>query len=79
MNPESPKVRRIDPEAWKSMEKKAGMEMLSLSQDKKQMLSKIIQGADILEVYSPVRVNASASKFGLSPGMSLDLSNGYVL
>ena len=65
MDPEAPKVRRIDPEAMEVNEEEAGMEMLSLSQDEKQMLSKMIQGAGILEVYPPVRVNALGSKFGL--------------
>ena len=41
------------------------------------IIGKAIQGSDVLELYSPVRVNAVAAKFGLVPGMSLDLTNGY--
>ena len=41
------------------------------------MLSKIIRGADIVEMYLPARVNKLASKFGLTAGISMDLTNGY--
>ena len=32
---------------------------------------------DITEVYSPERVNDVARKYGLSPGSSMDLTNGW--
>ena len=38
---------------------------------------KALQGWDVLELHSPVRVNAVAAKFGLVPGMSLELTKGY--
>ena len=43
------------------------------------MIGKALQGSDVLEFFSPVRVNAVAAKFGHVPGMSLDLPNGYDL
>ena len=41
------------------------------------MLSSVILGADLTELYSPERVNKLAGKFGLTPGHSLDLTNGW--
>ena len=41
------------------------------------IIGKALQGLDVVELYSPVRVDAVAAKFGLVPGLSLDLSNGY--
>ena len=32
---------------------------------------------DITEMYSPERINAICGEFGLKPGLSLDLMNGY--
>ena len=43
----------------------------------KKILSSVILGVDITEVYSPERVNKLARKFGLVPGASMDLTNGY--
>lgn len=43
----------------------------------KNILASIILGVDICEVFSPERVNAMVRKFGLTPGSSLDLTNGY--
>ena len=34
-------------------------------------------GVDITEVYSPERVNEVARRWGLRPGSSMDLTNGY--
>ena len=34
-------------------------------------------GYDVTEVFSPERVNRLAAKFGLTPGASLDLTNGW--
>ena len=42
-----------------------------------RILSSVILGVDLTEVYSPVRVAAVAAKFGLRPGSSLDLTNGW--
>ena len=41
------------------------------------IIGKALRGSDVLELYSPVRVNAVAAKFGLVLGMILDLTNGY--
>ena len=41
------------------------------------MLSKIIRGSDIVEKYSPTRVNKFESTFGVNVGVSMDLTNGY--
>ena len=51
-------------------------EMHSLDEMEKRMLSSVVMGADITEVYSPERVNKLAEKFGLRKGNSLDLTNG---
>ena len=40
-------------------------------------MTKLIMGVDITEVYSPERVNKTAAKYGLKPGSSLDLTNGW--
>ena len=42
-----------------------------------KILAACILNVDITEVYSPTRVNAVAAKFGLVPGNSLDLTNGW--
>ena len=42
-------------------------------------LASMLCGVDITEVYSPIRVNAVCSKYGLIPGDSFDLRNGYDL
>ena len=49
----------------------------SLNQQDKKILSMILRGVDVMEVHSPVRVAAICSKFGLTPGVSLDLKNGW--
>ena len=41
------------------------------------IIGKALQGSDVLELYSLVRVNAVAAKFGPVTGMCLDLTNGY--
>ena len=36
-----------------------------------------LMGVDITEVFSPVRANELAAKFGLAAGSSLDLRKGW--
>ena len=43
----------------------------------KRIVASVILGVDITEVYSPERVNQVAKRWGLTPGSSLDLTNGY--
>ena len=43
----------------------------------RRILASLIMSVDITEVYSPERVNKVARKFGLVPGASMDLTNGY--
>ena len=43
----------------------------------KHIISSYILGVDITEVYSPARVNEVARRWGLKPGSSVDLTNGY--
>ena len=50
-------------------------EMLSLVDRK--ILASVIMGVDITEVYSPARVAQVARKFGLTPGSSMDLTEGW--
>ena len=42
-----------------------------------KILSSVILNVDVAEVYSAERKNKLARKFGLVPGASLDLTNGY--
>ena len=48
-----------------------------MDKDDQRTLTAAISGVDITEVYSPVRVAAVAAKFGLTPGTSFDLKNGW--
>ena len=43
----------------------------------KHIISSFILGVDITEIYSPARVNEVARRWGLKPGSSMDLTNGY--
>ena len=49
----------------------------AISEIDRQILRGVILGVDLTEVYSPVRVAAVASKFGLKVGTSFDLTNGW--
>ena len=49
----------------------------TLSDEERRIVSSVILGADLTELYSPERVNKLAGKFGLTPGHSLDLTNGW--
>ena len=49
----------------------------SLSDEERNMVASILKGIDVTEIYSPARVNQLALKFGLAPGHSLDLTNGW--
>ena len=51
--------------------------MSSLSNEERNILAAIIRGVDVTEVFSPERVNKLASRFGLVPGASMDLTTGY--
>ena len=44
-----------------------------------RILSAILRGADIVEVFSPERVTKVCAKYKLMPGDSFDLRNGYDL
>ena len=37
----------------------------------------VLKGVDITEIFSPERVVKEAKKYGLSPGLSMDLTNGW--
>ena len=49
----------------------------SLDEIDRRILASIIMSVDVTEVFSPARVNKLAAKFGLTPGASLDLTNGW--
>ena len=51
--------------------------MDSLTKQDKKILASVILGVDVTEVFSPERINRLAAKFGLTPGSSLDLTNGW--
>ena len=55
----------------------ADIAMDSLDEIDRKILSSILLSVDVTEVYSPERINKLARKFGLVPGASLDLTNGY--
>ena len=55
-------------------------DMLSIdkmSEIERKILQSVIFSVDITEVFSPVRVNEFAAKFGLTAGSSFDLTNGW--
>ena len=52
-------------------------DMPGLHEVDRKILASVLLSVDITEVYSPTRVNQVAAKFGLTPGSSLDLTNGY--
>ena len=41
------------------------------------ILAMAVRGVDITEVYSPERVAKACAKFGLTPGTSMDFTNGW--
>ena len=43
----------------------------------RRILASILMSVDVTEVFSPAIVNKLAAKFGLLPGASLDLTNGW--
>ena len=57
--------------------KDGDQDMRGLDEIDKKILASAILNVDITEVYRPTRVNQVAAKFGLTPGPSLDLTNGY--
>ena len=78
------KTRRLDDENVEMNDDAGGMnldsmqsEVLEISAVDQLIIGKALQGLDVLEFYSPVRVKAVAAHIGLVAGMSLDLTNGY--
>ena len=55
----------------------ASQMMDSLDEIDRRILASVIMSVDVTEVFSPARVNKLAAKFGLLPGASLDLTNGW--
>ena len=51
--------------------------MDSLDGIDRRMIASVIMSVDVTEVLSSARVSRLASKFGLVPGASLDLTNGW--
>ena len=51
--------------------------MDSLDEIDRRILASVIMSVDVTEVFSPARLNKLAAKFGLAPGASLDLTNGW--
>ena len=47
--------------------------------DEMRVVACMLSGVDITEVFSPIRVNKVCKKFGLIPGDSFDLRDGYDL
>ena len=55
----------------------ADVSMDLLDEDDRRILASVILNVDVTEVFSPERNNKLARKFGLTPGASMDLTNGY--
>ena len=49
----------------------------SMSDDGRKILAACLLGIDVTELYSPERVNAVCSEFGLERGSSFDLRTGW--
>ena len=49
--------------------------MRHLDEIDRKILSSVTLNVEVIEVYSPERINTLARKFGLVPGASLDLTN----
>ena len=48
-----------------------------MSEIDRKIIASVILGVDITEVYSPERIAKVAREFGLNPGSSMDLTNGW--
>ena len=48
-----------------------------MSEVDRKIIASVILGVDITEVYSPERIAKVAREFGLNPGSSMDLTNGW--
>ena len=48
----------------------------ALTEEDRKIVASVNRGGGITEIHSPQRVNKLASKMGLVPGHSLDLTNG---
>ena len=48
-----------------------------MTEDERKIIASAIVGVDITDVYSPVRVGELAAKYGMRPGSSFDLTNGW--
>ena len=51
--------------------------MQRMSPEDRKIVAQVILGVDITEVYSPERIAKVAKEFGLVPGSSMDLTNGW--
>ena len=47
------------------------------STEERRIVASVVRGVDVTEIYSPARVNKLATKMGLVPGHSLDLTNTW--
>ena len=54
-----------------------GEELGSCSKLDRKILSAILRGVDVTEVYSPERVTKACMKAGMRPGSSMDITNGW--
>ena len=50
-----------------------------MGKEERRIVASFIMGVDIMEVFSPERINQVAAKFGLIAGSSLDLMTGWDL
>ena len=58
-------------------EVQADSAMDSLTSIERHIVSLVVMGVDVTEIFSPERVAGVAAKFGLIPGSSFDLTNGW--
>ena len=81
--PESPEHKRngrpepSSPTATYRSDVEFDLNIELLTEMDRQILASALLNVDVTEVYGPIWVNEFAAKFGLVPGSSLDLTNGW--
>ena len=51
--------------------------MDSLTPEDRRVVSLVVMGVDVTDLFLPEQVASAAAKFGLRPGSSFDLANGW--
>ena len=67
----------IGSQTWMAVLMKAIDEKKDQDEADRHILASCILGVDLTEVYSPERINEVVRRWGLRPGSSMDLTNGF--